>query len=83
MTDTPFRWIKFKNPSDIFNTLRAAFNGQGGFERAIAVYRTTFSFVLTMTPSKPMPVGACMWYGQDAPYGSVYVPVYGAHVLEH
>eukprot|EP00963_Diacronema_lutheri_P004167 scaffold316_cov352-Pavlova_lutheri.AAC.31 len=46
----------------------------GGWERAISMYRTTYSFIGVI---RDAPVtGHYIWYGQDAPHGTCYVPVY-------
>mmetsp|Transcript_64266 Transcript_64266/g.177837 ORF Transcript_64266/g.177837 Transcript_64266/m.177837 type:complete len:680 (-) Transcript_64266:260-2299(-) len=50
----------------------------GGFERSINTYRTAYTFVAQSRPNLPDDVGGIFWYGQDAPHGTVYVPVYGA-----
>ena len=48
----------------------------GGFERAISIDRGLFSFVAAARPSLPDAVGGVVWYGWDAPVGSVYHPLY-------
>jgi dipeptidase len=51
------------------------FNGvHGGWERSISMYRTMFSFVLQARSHLPDEIGGVVWYAQDAPHGSVYVP---------
>lgn len=51
---------------------------RGGFDRAISMFRTTFSFIAHVRGTMPDEVGGVFWYGQDAPHGTVYVPVYGS-----
>ncbi|KAH9110126.1 hypothetical protein AeMF1_015001 [Aphanomyces euteiches] len=50
---------------------------EGGWERPIAMFRTMFSFVLQIQPpSKSLPdhLSGTVWYAQDSPHGSVFVP---------
>mmetsp|Transcript_60459 Transcript_60459/g.141592 ORF Transcript_60459/g.141592 Transcript_60459/m.141592 type:complete len:678 (+) Transcript_60459:42-2075(+) len=49
---------------------------QGQFERAISMFRTSWSFVCVAKRSRQ----ASMWFGYDAPHGTVYLPFYGAAV---
>jgi dipeptidase len=46
----------------------------GGWERPISMHRTLYSFVLQARGALPDAVGGVVWYAQDAPHGSVYVP---------
>lgn len=46
----------------------------GAWERAISIFRATFSFIAVSRPFLPDEIGGVVWYGQDAPHGSVYVP---------
>jgi dipeptidase len=46
----------------------------GGWERAISMYRTSWSFVNVARPQKL----AQVWFAYDAPHGSTYLPFYGA-----
>jgi len=48
---------------------------KGGFERPISIYRGTFSFVAQSRSDRPDFLGT-IWYGQDQPAGSVWVPIY-------
>ncbi|KAI9028361.1 putative peptidase [Hyaloraphidium curvatum] len=47
---------------------------EGGWERPISIFRSTFSFVAVSRGQLPDPVGGVAWYGHDAPHGTVYVP---------
>ncbi|OQR96308.1 peptidase [Achlya hypogyna] len=48
---------------------------KGGWERAISMYRTMFSFVLQVRGAAfDDAVGGTLWYGQGSPHGTVYVP---------
>eukprot|EP00667_Euglena_gracilis_P003975 EG_transcript_3988 len=49
----------------------------GGWERSIAVHRAIYSFVTSIRPKVPAPMAAIMWFGQDSPHGTVYIPFYG------
>jgi len=46
----------------------------GLWERAISMYRTTWSFVLEAKPRGR----SVTWFGWDAPHGTAYLPFYGA-----
>mmetsp|Transcript_27969 Transcript_27969/g.64550 ORF Transcript_27969/g.64550 Transcript_27969/m.64550 type:complete len:669 (+) Transcript_27969:53-2059(+) len=47
---------------------------KGQWERAISMFRTTYSFV-----TQPRANGlSIMWFGLDAPHGTAYLPIYGA-----
>jgi len=46
----------------------------GQWERALSMYRTTFSHVVE---AKPHGFGV-VWFGYDAPHGTAYLPFYGA-----
>jgi dipeptidase len=47
----------------------------GSYERAISLFRTSYSFVAVPRPSVP-DVLALLWYGQYAPSSSSYAPFY-------
>ncbi len=46
------------------------------WERAIAQYRCSYSFVAELRPDLPGEIGSLMWFGEDAPDTTVYVPIY-------
>lgn len=46
----------------------------GVWERAISMYRTTWSFVNVARPNRR----SLLWFGYDAPHSTVYLPFYGA-----
>lgn len=46
----------------------------GMWERAISMYRTTWSFVNVARPDGR----SLLWFGYDAPHSTVYLPFYGA-----
>ena len=46
------------------------------WERAIAMFRCSYSFVSQSRDWMPDPVGGVLWFGQDAPDTTVYVPIY-------
>lgn len=48
----------------------------GLWERAISMYRTSWSFVLEAKPSYK----SVTWFGWDAPHGTTYLPLFGAAV---
>ena len=46
------------------------------WERAIAMFRCSYSFVSQSRAWLPDPVGGVLWFGEDAPDTTVYVPIY-------
>jgi len=46
------------------------------WERAIAMFRCSYSFVSQSRSWLPDPVGGVLWFGEDAPDTTVYVPIY-------
>lgn len=46
------------------------------WERSIALYRCSYSFVSQSRSWLPDPVGGLLWFGQDSPDTTVYVPMY-------
>ena len=46
------------------------------WERPIALYRCSYSFVSQSRSWLPDPIGGVLWFGEDAPDTTVYVPVY-------
>lgn len=46
------------------------------WERAIAMFRCSYSFVSQSRDWLPDPVGGVLWFGEDAPDTTVYVPIY-------
>jgi len=48
----------------------------GAWERAISLFRCSYSFVLQARGWLPDPIGGLVWWGPDAPHSTVYVPFY-------
>ncbi len=46
------------------------------WERAISIFRCSYSFVGQSRGWLPEPVRAVLWFGEDAPHSTCYVPVY-------
>jgi dipeptidase len=46
------------------------------WERPIAMFRCSYSFVSQSRDWLPNPIGGVLWFGQDAPDTTVYVPIY-------
>lgn len=46
------------------------------WERSIAIYRCSYSFVSQMRPDMPSEIGTVLWYGCDSPDTTVHVPIY-------
>ena len=47
-----------------------------GWERAISMFRCSYSFVSQARDWLPDPVGGVTWFGEDAPHTTCYVPIY-------
>jgi dipeptidase len=67
----PERWDA--SPSDEMSLLDVL---QGSFERAISLFRTSYSFVAVSRKHLPDTVGPVMWFTQYAPASSSYTPFY-------
>ena len=48
----------------------------GAWERAISLFRCSYSYVLQARSWLPDPIGGLVWWGPDAPHSTVYVPFY-------
>jgi len=46
------------------------------WERALAMFRCSYSFISQSRDWLPDPVGGVLWFGEDAPDTTVYVPIY-------
>ena len=46
------------------------------WERAISMFRCSYSFVSQARDWLPDPVGGVAWFGEDAPHTTVYTPIY-------
>lgn len=46
------------------------------WEREIAQFRCTYSFVAELRPDMPGEIGSVLWFGQDSPDTTVYTPIY-------
>ncbi|MCL1795311.1 MAG: C69 family dipeptidase, partial [Clostridia bacterium] len=46
------------------------------WERAISMFRCSYSFVSQSRSWMPDPIGGVLWFGEDAPSTTVYVPIY-------
>jgi len=49
----------------------------GGFERALSMYRALYSYISVVRLHKSPLLAGVLWFGYDAPHGTVYVPLYG------
>lgn len=84
--DTPYDLTKglaagpFGNPTrwGVKGDQKPGLTAENGhdWERAIALYRCSYSFVSQSRSWMPDPVGGLMWFGQDSPDTTVYVPMY-------
>jgi len=48
----------------------------GGWERAISMFRCSYCFVSQARSWLPDAVGGVLWFGEDAPHATVYMPIY-------
>jgi len=48
----------------------------GGWERAISMHRSLFSFVAQARPDKPSPLQGLVWIGEDSPHATCFVPFF-------
>lgn len=74
---TPYDMTKGVAAGPFGSPVRFSGNSQGvvgGWERSISMHRTLYSFVLQARSTLPDGVGCVVWYAQDAPHGSVFVP---------
>ncbi|MCR4424654.1 MAG: C69 family dipeptidase [Firmicutes bacterium] len=56
----------------------------GAWERAISIFRCTYTWTSQSRAWLPDPVGGVLWFGADAPHNTVYVPFYaGISKLPH
>lgn len=46
------------------------------WERAISMFRCSYSFVSQARDWLPDPIGGVAWFGEDAPHTTVYTPIY-------
>ncbi len=65
----PHRW---PTPKDV----RPAGKENMDWPRAISMFRCSYSFVSQSREWLPDPVGGVLWFGQDSPDTTVYVPIY-------
>jgi dipeptidase len=63
---------RYPTPKDVKpearNTLR--------WERAISMFRCSYSFVSQARSWLPDPIGGVLWFGEDAPHSTCYIPLY-------
>jgi len=46
------------------------------WERAISMFRCSYSFVSQVRSWLPDPIGGVLWFGEDAPHSTCYIPFY-------
>ncbi len=59
---------------DRWPTANAA--GGANWERAISMFRCSYSFVSQSRNWLPNPIGGVLWFGEDAPHTTCYIPLY-------
>merc|ERR1711879_424189 len=76
MGGTPYDLTKgmAAGPYGTPNRWKAPTNATGQWERAISMYRTTWSHVVEAKPNGR----GITWFGYDAPHGTAYLPFYAA-----
>ena len=50
--------------------------GSVGWERAISMFRCSYTIVTQSRNWLPASIGGVLWFGPDAPLGTVYMPIY-------
>ena len=66
-------------PNSVPSSTGATISAQGGWERAISMHRTTWSYVVESRragPGIPAAAATRIWFAFDSPHASVYVPFY-------
>lgn len=52
-------------------------NRQGNdWDRSISLFRCSYSFVAQVRPGMPDPLAAVLWFGEDQPSTTLYMPIY-------
>ena len=46
------------------------------WERAISMFRCSYSFISQARSWLPNPIGGVLWFGEDAPHSTCYIPFY-------
>lgn len=65
----------FGNPNR-YPTPKKTGNTEGEWERAISIFRCSYSIVTQSRSWLPNPIGGVVWFGEDAPHSTCYVPIY-------
>lgn len=50
------------------------------WERAISIFRCSYSFVAQARASLPAAIGGILWFGEDAPHSTCYIPFYAGNM---
>jgi len=58
------------------NGLSGRRGNNGAWERPISIFRAIYSFVMEIRPHAPAGIETTMWFGLEAPHGTVYVPFF-------
>ncbi len=48
----------------------------GEWERAISIFRCSYSVIMQARAWLPAAIGGVIWFGEDAPHSTCYVPIY-------
>lgn len=51
------------------------------WERAISMFRCSYSFVGQAREKMPSEIGGVLWFGEDAPHSTCYVPFYAGNLF--
>lgn len=65
----------FGNPNR-FPTPGTVGNTKGEWERAISIFRCSYSIVTQSRAWLPNSIGGVVWFGEDAPHTTTYIPLY-------
>jgi len=54
----------------------ATTSDSGGWERAISMFRCSYVFISQSRSWLPPSIGGVLWFGEDAPHTTVFMPIY-------
>ena len=63
---------RYPTPSKVRPEDRKSFD----WERAISMFRCSYSFISQARSWLPDPIGGVLWFGEDAPHSTCYIPFY-------
>jgi dipeptidase len=63
---------RYQTPKDV----RPENRKNNDWDRAISIFRCSYSFVGQVRPDMPDPLAGVLWFGEDAPHSTLYMPIY-------